>query len=183
MRAIGFLAGVCVTVAAFLLVVHTVEHQPADPVAENPSASAQDERSRRITAGAGPVDIGPAANGAADAVPAPKGAGTADPEIQQSGNAFTSEPAPQRDVQATAPADATNREASSEAGSFLFWSPFRSAWAAEGFARRLTSATQVPVEMVDAGRGEYRVAFRYRDDTERLARISRIETITGLELE
>ena len=166
MRAIGFLAGVCLTVAAFLLVVHTVENQP-DPVAETPSASTQDERARMITAGAEPVDIG-----------------TATPEIQQSGNASTSEPAPQRDAQASEPpADAAHREASSEAGSFLFWSPFRSAWAAEGFARRLTSATQVPVEVVDAGRGEYRVAFRYRDDTERLARISRIETITGLELE
>lgn len=183
MRAVGFLAGVCLTVAAFLLVVRTGDNHPADTRTEIPAPPAQDERSRMIAAVTEPVDIEPATIGAAEAIPAPQAAGSADAEVQRSGNEFTPEPAPQRDTQPTTPAVAVPREADSEAGSFLFWSPFRSAWAAEGFARRLTSATQVPVEVVDAGHGEYRVAFRYRDDAERQTRISRIETITGLQLE
>ena len=66
---------------------------------------------------------------------------------------------------------------------YAFWSPFRSEWSAQGFARRLRSATRVPVEVVAAGSGQYRVAFSYQDETERLAHIERIETITGLRLE
>ncbi len=77
----------------------------------------------------------------------------------------------------------SNRQDSGDAGTYLFWSPFRSEWAAQGFAGRLTSATQVPVEVINAGPGQYRVAFSYRDETERLAQIERIETITGLKLE
>jgi hypothetical protein len=66
---------------------------------------------------------------------------------------------------------------------YLVWSPFRSKWAAEGFARRLTVATEVPVEVVDTGPGNYQVVFSYRDDDERQALVERIETVTGLELE
>jgi hypothetical protein len=65
----------------------------------------------------------------------------------------------------------------------IFWSPFRSQWAAEGFARRLTNATQIPIEIVEAGSGQYRVAFDYRDEGQRLEHIERIESITGLQLE
>jgi hypothetical protein len=68
-------------------------------------------------------------------------------------------------------------------GRHLFWSPFRSEWAARGFATRLTAATAVPVEVVEEGRGKYRVGFDYRDEAERRERAARIETITGLELE
>lgn len=79
--------------------------------------------------------------------------------------------------------DDANRQNSSDTNTFQFWSPFRSAWAAQGFAERLTSATQVPVEVFNTGPGKYRVAFSYQDETDRLARIERIETITGLKLE
>jgi hypothetical protein len=41
----------------------------------------------------------------------------------------------------------------------------------------------VPVEVVDAGPGRYRVGFSYRDEAQRRVWISRIETITGLQLE
>jgi hypothetical protein len=63
------------------------------------------------------------------------------------------------------------------------WTPFRSQWAAAGFARRLTLATDVPVEVVNAAAGDYRVVFSYRDEGERQTRIRQIETVTGLELE
>jgi hypothetical protein len=69
------------------------------------------------------------------------------------------------------------------ASRYLVWSPFRSKWAAEGFARRLTVATEVAVEVVDTGPGNYQVVFSYRDDDERQAMVERIETVTGLELE
>jgi hypothetical protein len=63
------------------------------------------------------------------------------------------------------------------------WTPFRSQWAAQGFARRLALATEVPVEVVSESPGVYQVVFRYHDDAERRAHLQRIETITGLELE
>ena len=66
---------------------------------------------------------------------------------------------------------------------YRVWSPFHSKWAAEGFAQRLSQATAVPVEVVDAGKGSYQVVFSYRDDKEREMFVEQIETITGLELE
>jgi hypothetical protein len=66
---------------------------------------------------------------------------------------------------------------------YQVWSPFRSEWAANGFARRLALATDVPVEVVNEGPGNYQVVFSYRDDGERQALVERIETVTGLELE
>ena len=183
MRTLGFLSGVCLTVAAFLLVVHPRESLPPETVAETPPPTPQEEPTQVIAAIAEQVDTGSPANESAPTVPAPQAVGAAESEIPSGGNASAPGPAQQPDVQAAAPVTASDREDSGESGSFLFWSPFRSEWAAEGFARRLTSATQVPVEVVDAGPGKYRVAFSYQDDTERLARIHRIETITGLKLE
>jgi len=66
---------------------------------------------------------------------------------------------------------------------YRVWSPFRSEWAANGFARRLLLATDVPVEVVNESPGNYQVVFSYRDDGERQALVERIETVTGLELE
>jgi len=177
MRTIGFLSGVCLTIAGFLLVLHLHDSQPPETVVETPLPPPPEARSRVAAASAGQLDIEPPANASAQAVE------TADSETPVDGSASAPQPPPQPDIQAAAPVTASDREDSGESGSFLFWSPFRSVWAAEGFARRLTSATQVPVEVVDAGPGEYRVAFSYQDDTERLARINRIETITGLKLE
>jgi hypothetical protein len=183
MRTIGFLSGVCLTIAGFLLVLHLLDSQPPETVAETPLPPPPEAHSRVVAASAGQVDIEPPANASAQAVPAPQAVETADSETPVDGSASAPQPPQQPDIQAAAPVTASDREDSGESGSFLFWSPFRSVWAAEGFARRLTSATRVPVEVVDAGPGEYRVAFSYQDDTERLARINRIETITGLKLE
>jgi hypothetical protein len=66
---------------------------------------------------------------------------------------------------------------------YQVWSPFRSEWAANGFARRLALATDVPVEVINESPGNYQVVFSYRDDGERQALVERIETVTGLELE
>ena len=66
---------------------------------------------------------------------------------------------------------------------YQVWSPFRSEWAAQGFARRLALATDVPLEVVNESPGSYQVVFNYRDDGERQALVRHIETVTGLELE
>ena len=66
---------------------------------------------------------------------------------------------------------------------YLVWSPFKSEWAAQGFARRLTLATEVPVEVLNDGTGNFQVVFNYSDDSERQAMVRQIETVTGLELE
>lgn len=68
-------------------------------------------------------------------------------------------------------------------GAYAFWSPFRSEWAAIGFARRLTKATEIDIDVIEEGRGRYRAAFNYRDEGQRLEILERIESITGLELE
>ena len=104
---------------------------------------------------------------------------TADAQPQ---NGFEASGMGQRSIDQVATDDA-NRQDSSNTNTFQFWSPFRSAWAAQGFAERLTSATQVPVEVFNTGPGKYRVAFSYQGETDRLAQIERIETITGLKLE
>ena len=67
--------------------------------------------------------------------------------------------------------------------SHIFWRPFRSEWAARGFAGRMSSATQITIEAVEVGSGSYRAAFDYQDENQRLERIERIESITGLQLE
>lgn len=63
------------------------------------------------------------------------------------------------------------------------WTPFRSQWAAAGFARRLTRATDVPIEVVDGAAGDYQVVFSYRDQEQRETLIRQIEAVTGLELQ
>ena len=70
-----------------------------------------------------------------------------------------------------------------EVSRYRVWSPFHSKWAAEGFAQRLSQATDVPVEVINEAPGNYQVVFSYRDDGERQALVEHIETITGLELE
>ncbi len=64
----------------------------------------------------------------------------------------------------------------------LFWSPFRSRLAASGFSSSLTGSSGVSVEVVELSPTEFRVAFEYQDETERLTMIERIESTTGLKL-
>ena len=75
------------------------------------------------------------------------------------------------------------RKEATKVSRYLVWSPFRSEWAAQGFARRLTLATGVPVTVISEGPENYQVVFSYRDDGERQALVTQIESVTGLELE
>ena len=90
---------------------------------------------------------------------------------------------PQSWNQSMAAHETDDRNDAMGASRYRVWSPFRSEWAAQGFARRLAVATDVPVEVVNEGPGNYQVVFSYRDDGERQAMVQRIEAVTGLELE
>jgi hypothetical protein len=235
MRAIGFLSGVCLTVAAVLLALGSRESPPPQTVAQAPSASTAEEltvrdpsptvaegvsaqtpsaptpeelaveapappKPQELSAPAPPpptpealakmvaaiaehVDITPEANESEQAVAPQPQAATAGGDTQSAVEASAPAPAPPPDVQTTTAAGAFDGQDHDQPGTYLFWSPFRSEWAAQGFARRLTSATQVPVEVIAAAPGAYRVAFSYQDELQRQAWIERIQTITGLQLE
>ena len=92
-------------------------------------------------------------------------------------------PAPTEDVAVEHALDTPDHNDSTAISRYRVWSPFQSQWAAQGFARRLIQATEVPVEVVNEGPGHYQVVFSYRDESERQAMVERIETVTGLELE
>jgi len=90
---------------------------------------------------------------------------------------------PQRWNQSIEAHETTSHDDAAAVSRYRVWSPFHSEWAANGFARRLVLATDVPVEVVNESPGNYQVVFSYRDDGERQALVERIETVTGLELE
>ena len=183
MRTTGFLAGVCLTVATLLLVLDNLEDQQQEPVTGITEDATAEQLSGVIAAVAEQLDVVPADDIGDETVASAHESGTAESELSSSLEASAPPPDKRPEVAAEAPADGSDLEHSGNAGTYQFWSPFRSEWAAQGFAGRLTSATQVAVEVVHAGPGKYRVAFSYRDETERLAQIEHIETITGLKLE
>ena len=249
MRTIGFLSGICLTVAALLLVLDSRESRESRPPEAVTPAPTAEQLSQVVAAIAEHVDLVPEANlsgqdvtpqtetatagnetqravdtAAPDVAPQPEVQASAEavasqpqpatadnelqravdtgapdpvqqPEVQAAAEAVTSQPhtaatgnEPQRAVDTTAPAPGQQPDVPAAAqadasGTYLFWSPFHSVWAAQGFARRLTAATQVPVEVVDGGPGNYRVAFSYQDELQRRTRMDRITTITGLTLE
>jgi len=90
---------------------------------------------------------------------------------------------PQSWNQSMASYETAYRDEAMAVSRYLVWSPFRSEWAAKGFARRLTLATEVAVEVINEGPENYQVVFNYRDDAERQALVAQIENVTGLELE
>ncbi|MEN8762823.1 MAG: hypothetical protein ABF290_10345, partial [Thiogranum sp.] len=161
----------------------TADGEAQNGVVERSGDVATEEAAEVSTASAMQADIDQAANTPSTMISADHEPRTADGEaqagVEQAGLDQEHRPV----VQAEAEADEPDLPDSGDGGTYLFWSPFRSEWAARGFAGRLTLATQVPVEVINAGPAEYRAAFSYRDETERLARIERIETITGLKLE
>ncbi len=223
MRTTGFLAGVGLTIAAFLLVLDIQEDPQPETFTATTGNPTAEELSAMVDAIAEQVDVVPTeAEPGVPVAPNPESVTAAaepqrgfmeaavDDTLEEPAEASAAlvapadvvqpgqesgVPAPPDPVVATVDDQLQNGfEASSmeldhlsinqsDTGTYLFWSPFRSTWAAQGFAGRLTLATQVPVDVVNTGPGKYRVAFSFQDETERLARIERIETITGLKLE
>jgi hypothetical protein len=183
-KAAGFLSGVCLSVAALLLMLDSRQRQQPEIVTQAIADATAEELSVVYAAIAEQVDVMQAENESDQTSPPEHESETADSEPQSGFEASGPDQDEHRlDAHAVAETVDFDLPDNGDAGTYLFWSPFRSEWAARGFAGRLTSATQVPVEVINAGPGEYRAAFSYQDETERLARIERIETITGLKLE
>jgi hypothetical protein len=190
-RITGFLVGVLLTVTAFLLVLDTREpRQPVTQVQATGTGTPLGSAGLSVADGAPGDD----AVGSETDVPAVEVPPAGDPGSADTETGIDPEPGDRSQSsgldldlrswnQSRAAFDTVAREPSREVIRYQFWSPFNSQWAAQGFAGRLTSATGVPVEVVVAGPGRYRVAFNYQDETQRLARVKRIETVTGLELE
>jgi hypothetical protein len=216
-KAFGFLTGVCLTVAAFVLVLDRWQYgqtgeaslaamaTDVEPLDAAPNATdkmsvtigvetATDDSASPATPAA---DLEKAATIDPDAVAPPlplqgvmiaeqQNASVVQSAAEQTATAVTQTP----EVSAeSVDSPALNRDPQVDTGdhdtalTHIFWSPFRSEWAAKGFARRLTNATQIPIEIVEAGPGQYRVSFDYRDEAQRREHVERIESITGLQLE
>jgi hypothetical protein len=187
-RTAGFIFGVGLVVGAFLLFLRPDDSsQPATLTAPE-AAQAPADTPKAVAAVTERLDTGraPAGHPLRREGP-PKPARTN--ETGDDGEAADSNTEAPRPIQAVlggedrADPDPPAEVVTAEAGSYVFWSPFRSAWAAAGFAGRLSAATDVPVEVVESVPGTYRVGFRYHDEAERRARVDLIEAITGLELE
>lgn len=223
-KALGFLTGVCLTVASFVLVLDRWQYGQTGEVSLAAVASDVEplDAAPNVTDKV-PVTIGDepdtvsvetvtddSASPATPAADAEKVA-TVDPDavvptllhpgIMNAEQQYASVVQPAADQTAAAvtqipevsaesvDSPALNRDLQVDTGdhdtalTYIFWSPFRSEWAAKGFARRLTNATQIPIETVGAGSGQYRVSFDYLDETQRQEHVERIESITGLQLE
>ena len=223
-KALGFLTGVCLTVAACVLVLDRwqlgqtgeasrtamatdIEPLGAMPDATDTASVTSDDEPEALSVYTvtddAPSSLAPAADaekiaavdpgavvpsslntGMAKAeqqharvdLSAARLAAAADKHIPGVSAKGVASPAQNRDLQ-------VDTDKHDSARTHIFWSPFRSEWAARGFARRLTNATQIPIEIVEAGSGQYRVSFDYQDEVQRQEHVERIESITGLQLE
>jgi len=229
MRITGFLAGVGLTIATFMIILNSRDNRQAEISAASTVGHVQAELAAVVEAIAERVDVVKSGDKPDQAVAPDPESGMVDPDLQSGSveasgastpgessdmstdmvaradvvqvankpdQSITTDVEAQQDFQGYGPdqdyqpedqAQATTESADQEdtdtSGTYLFWSPFRSEWAAQGFAERLTLSTQVPVEVFYTGPGNYRVAFSYRNEVDRRVRIEHIETITGLKLE
>ena len=183
-RITGLLTGVGLGVAIFLLILGTNRNEQPTAVSGVEEVTTAADLSGVVTAIAEQVDVLPAeAIDSEETVAVVPESETAETESQRLLESGTPDPGQSLEAQLMTEAGDAETDGDGAGDSYLFWSPFRSQWAAQGFAARLTSATEVDVEVVNTGPGRYRVAFDYEDEKERRARIDRIETITGLKLE
>ena len=184
-RGMGFLLGVCLTVALFVLLLNGTDRPAADPPATRLATGSTAESSGTSPPATGPLTAGRVPED--DEVPGEAQRADRESVAAAAADAPADAPAEPRKPWFERPPGTTRPPGglpdAPVAARHLFWSPFHSEWAARGFATRLTTATAVPVLVIEEGRGKYRVGFDYQDETQRLARVARIETITGLELE
>ena len=169
LRLIGFLMGVLLTGSLALLTLQpdALSWPASKPAIEPPVAASTVDDAAQDNPPAHPaVEQPPAATMLADPVDGPPGATTTARQADGELAAVSPPPAP--------PGPATRRT--------LFWQPFRSQYAARGFAGRISRATGVDVQVVQLAPGEVRVALPHTDEAERDALIARIETIAGLQI-
>lgn len=181
-RMAGFVLGVCVTLAAFLYFVQLADAPRSKGEAASVAIAIPDTQSVTLPAVDEPRPAGMVPQAGIPAAGEPPLADAFTADALQGVTDAVQGPGTRADDSPGVSESAVHRDPL-VADRYVFWSPFRSKWAAQGFAGRLSLATDVPVEVVVAGPGNYRVGFRYRDEAERQARVGLIETITGLELE
>jgi hypothetical protein len=178
MRTAGILLGSLLMLALFMLVLVSGNYPPA----VGPGA---DDEAPSLSGAGGPaasVDVPVEEGGDSAEVPATAAAGPeGEPRLAGEGAGLVLRPEAWN--QAIVGDETARDNDAGKLSRYRVWTPFRSQWAAEGFARRLTLATDVPVEVVNTAPGNYQVVFRYRNEGERQTRVRQIETVTGLELE
>ena len=176
MRVIGMLVGALLMSGVFLLVLSAGN----SPTLVKEVVSSEADTLTRVKGSAADVTVEPAVDSAtlpeADIASL---AGESQPGVKDKG--FVLDPQSWNQSMADYETDDLNDTAA--ASRYQVWSPFHSEWAAQGFARRLALATDVPMEVVNEASGNYQVVFSYRDDGERQTLVRHIETVTGLELE
>ena len=65
---------------------------------------------------------------------------------------------------------------------YAFWSPFRSAIAADGFVAKLQESTGIDYRVVKVKTGVYEVAFAYHDEADIESKLALISSATGLDM-
>lgn len=176
MRTAGILLGSLLMLAFFLLVLNA-------GYLSRPAASAADSKTPIQTGSGGlPVSRDVPVEHGDDGVAAPATIAAADPDPDPGPSLMEVRGPEDTDTDPVA-GDTSAAHDTAPLSRYLVWTPFRSQWAAAGFARRLTVATDVPVEVVNDAAGDYQVVFSYRDEGQRQTMIRQIEAVTGLELE
>jgi hypothetical protein len=178
MRVTGFILGALLVLALFLLALSGRISPPPVQVVVNGASDASPGVRAPIPARDAAVE------GAIDSVVhlAAESANLGEEELLDIKGSEV-EPGPPSRNQPTPLFETDHPDDAREVFRYQVWSPFHSKWAAQGFARRLVVATDVPVEVVSEAPGDYQVVFSYRDESERQAMVKQIETVTGLELE
>jgi len=177
-RAIGMLVGALLMSGVFLLVLSAGN----SPTLVKEVASSEADKHGQINGPAVAADV--AVEPAVDSATLPETdiaslSGESQPDVKDKD--FVLDPESWNESMADYETDDLNDAAA--VSRYQVWSPFHSEWAAQGFARRLALATDVPMEVVNEASGNYQVVFNYRDDGERQTLVRHIETVTGLELE
>ena len=178
MRASGILLGILLMLAVFLLALSVEVLPPPSQMLVNSDGSEADKSSLVIQpepAGDVPVEV------VVNSVASVASASLEESRLIARDDGLEVNPQPA--VQSMRGNETAYGEGAEKVSRYPVWSPFRSKWAAQGFARRLTLATGVPVEVINQEPTSYQVVFSYRDDQERQAMVTQIETVTGLELE
>ena len=177
-RATGILVGALLMLGVFLLALSTGNSPTLVQEVVSSKTGAHTQASGPAAAADAPVE--PIVDNAAPPVTDTASlAGESQPGIKDKGFVLD----PRSWNQSMADHETDDRNDVTAVSRYQVWSPFRSEWAAQGFARRLALATDVPMEVVNEAPGSYQVVFSYRDDGERQVLVRHIETVTGLELE
>jgi len=174
-KASGFLLGILLMLAVFLLVLSVDISPPPSQVL----VSSEADTPPQIIEPEPTDDV--AVEDAVNSMTPPASASLEEPQLNVQGEGL--EVNPQPGIESMASNETAYREEAAKMSRYPVWSPFRSKWAAQGFARRLTLATGVALEVTNQEPANYQVVFSYRDDQERQAMVTQIETVTGLELE